>query len=140
MKTAICVLIKNEQDYLDEWLEHHLKLGINEIFLYEDYGSNSHLDIVKPYGNRVHLNSIDIIFNSPNIDENVIKTEERVQIQLFKYFPKIFKEKFDWVLFNDLDEFLILKQPLNVLLDEYKDKDPYILACLCAYSTNKVIS
>lgn len=122
MKTAICVLIKDEQDYLDEWLEHHLNLGIDEIFLYEDYGSNSHLDIIKPYGDKVHLNSIDIIFNSPNIDENVIKTEERVQIQLFKYFPKMFKEKFDWVLFNDLDEFLMLKQPLNVLLDEYKDK------------------
>lgn len=31
-------------------------------------------------------------------------------------------------------------EEVNKKLDEYKDKDPYILACLCAYSTNKVIS
>ena len=64
MKTAICVIIKDEINYLDEWLSWHLNLGIDEIFLYEDYGSKSHLDIVKPYGDRVHLNSIDIIFQS----------------------------------------------------------------------------
>ena len=48
MKTAICVIIKDEQEYLDEWISHHLKLGIDEIFLYEDYGSMSHSPITKP--------------------------------------------------------------------------------------------
>jgi hypothetical protein len=119
MKTAICVIIKDENDYLDEWLEHHLSLGFDKIFLYEDYGSKSHLDIVKPYGDRVHLNSIDIIFNSSDPNKNVVNTGEVVQVQLFRYFPKIYKNDFDWILFNDLDEFLMLKQPLHELLEEY---------------------
>ena len=127
MKTAICVIIKDEEEYLNEWLEHHLNLGIDEIFLYEDYGSKSHLDIVKPYGDRVHLNSIDIIFNSPDPDKNVINTGERNQIQLFNYFPQMYKDEFDWVLFNDLDEFLILKQPLHKLLEEYKNETAILL-------------
>ena len=50
---SVISLIKNEHLYLDEWLTHHLNLGIDEIFLYEDYGSKSHLDIVKPYVDRV---------------------------------------------------------------------------------------
>ena len=127
MKTAICVIIKDEINYLDEWLSWHLNLGIDEIFLYEDYGSKSHLDIVKPYGDRVHLNSIDIIFNSSDPNKNVINTGERNQIQLFNYFPQMYKDDFDWVLFNDLDEFLILKQPLHKLLEEYKDETAILL-------------
>jgi hypothetical protein len=47
MKTAIFVIIKDEQNYLDEWLDYHLNLGIDEIFLYEDYGSLSHSIITK---------------------------------------------------------------------------------------------
>ena len=122
MKTAICVIIKDENDYLDEWLSWHLNLGINEIFLYEDYRSKSHLDIVKPYGDRVHLNSIDIIFNPPNIN-----TMEQIQVQLFRYFFNMYKNDFDWILFNDIDEFLILKQPLHELLEEYKDETAILL-------------
>ena len=127
MKTAICVIIKDENDYLDEWLDYHLNLGIDEIFLYEDYGSKSHEDIVKPYGDRVHLNSIDVIFNSPYPNKNVIDTGENIQVQLFYYFTKFYKNVFDWVLFNDIDEFLILKQPLHDLLKEYDDKPGLLL-------------
>jgi hypothetical protein len=127
MKTCICVIIKDEEEYLDEWISHHLQLGIDEIFLYEDYGSKSHSDIVKPYGDKVHLNSIDIIFNSSDPNKNVINTGERMQIQLFNYFPQMYKNDFDWILFNDLDEFLILKQPLHELLEEYKDETAILL-------------
>lgn len=127
MKTAICVLIKDENEYLDEWLSHHFNLGIDEIFLYEDYGSKSHLDIVQPYGNKVHLNSIDVMFNSD--DERKIVTEKgkRVQVLLFDYFPKKYKDEFDWILFIDIDEFLILKKPLHELLEEYNDKEAIYL-------------
>lgn len=127
MKTAICVLIKDENDYLKEWLDHHFNLGIDEIFLYEDYGSKSHLDIVKPYGDRVHLNSIDIMFNSDDESKNIINTGERVQVLLFEYFPKMYKNDFDWILFIDLDEFLILKKPLQELLEKYDDKSSIYL-------------
>jgi hypothetical protein len=64
MKTAICVLIKNEHDYLKEWVDYHLNLGIDEIFLFEDYDSLSHSQIINPYKEKVHINSIGIV--SPN--------------------------------------------------------------------------
>jgi hypothetical protein len=62
MKTAICTIIKNEHDYLEELLNYHLNLGIDEIYLYEDNGSLSHSEIVSKY-NSVHLLSINTIFN-----------------------------------------------------------------------------
>jgi hypothetical protein len=39
----------------------------------------------------------------------------------------MYKDEFDWILFNDLDEFLILKQPLHELLEEYKDETAIFL-------------
>ena len=124
MKTAICVIIKDEEEYLDEWLSWHLNLGIDEIFLYEDYGSMSHSHITKPYGDRVHLKSIDIIFQS---DFNYNPKGSMIQEKLFDWFPIVYKNDFDWILFNDLDEFLILKQPLHELLEEYKDETAILL-------------
>lgn len=123
MKTCICVIIKDEQEYLEEWITHHLNLGIDEIFLYEDNDSISHADIIKPFGDKVHLELIDVIFK----DE-----KEKLQIKnkfgsvnqdaLFNWFPKTYKDTFDWILFNDIDEFLILTKPLHEFLAEYDDK------------------
>ena len=122
MKTAICVIIKDELDYLDEWLDYHFDLGIDEIYLYEDYGSLSHSTITKKYGDKVHLESIDIIFDKKDSKHGVAK-----QIKLFDWFPITYKDKFDWVLFIDIDEFLILKQPLQQLLKDYDDKPGLLL-------------
>lgn len=127
MKTCICVIIKDEEEYLDEWISHHLQLGIDEIFLYEDYGSRSHSAITDSYADKVHLLPIDIIFNSPDPSKNIKKNNERTQVQLFDYFPKMYKDKFDWILFNDVDEFLILKEPLHDLLKKYDDKPGILL-------------
>lgn len=129
MKTAICVIIKDEHQYLKEWLDYHLNLGIDEIFLYEDYGSKSHFDIVQPYGNKVHLDSIDVIFHTGNFIfiNKYNRNGSLNQEKLFDWFPEVYRDKFDWVLFNDIDEFLILKQPLHDLLNEYNDKSAIYL-------------
>ena len=124
MKTAICVIIKDEHDYLKEWIDHHLNLGIDEIYLYEDYNSKSHSAITEPYGDKVHLQSIDTIFkeNEKNFSQKDIKSGSFFQHKLFQWFPIEFKNVFDWVLFIDIDEFLILKEPLQSFLEEYKDE------------------
>ena len=123
MKTAICVIIKDEQNYLDEWLDYHLNLGIDEIYLYEDYGSLSHSTITEKYGDRVYLNSINVIFqNNFNWFRSYNPKGSLIQEKLFDWFPITYKEQIDWVLFIDIDEFLILKQPLHNLLNEFKDK------------------
>ena len=50
---AICSMIKDEQNYLKEWIEYHLSIGISCIYLYEDdiNNSSSHANICKEYQN-----------------------------------------------------------------------------------------
>ena len=134
MKTAICAIIKDEQEYLREWIEHHLSSGIDEIFLYEDYGSMSHRYITEDYPD-VHLSSIDIIFRNGFIWEREYSSGSRLQEMLFDWFLVVYKDGFDWVLFIDIDEFLILKTPLEDLLKDYSDY-PAILLRWVFYGAN----
>ena len=40
MKSCILTVIKNEHEYLDEWIKYHLDLGIDHIFIFEDIDSD----------------------------------------------------------------------------------------------------
>ena len=67
MKSCILTVIKNEHQYLDEWIKYHLDLGINHIFIFEDINSDSHKDICDKYGDSVSLNGIENL-----LDENKV--------------------------------------------------------------------
>ena len=51
MKTSIRAIIKDEHQFLEEWIEWHLGLGFDVIYLFEDKGSNSHEEICEKYSN-----------------------------------------------------------------------------------------
>ena len=36
MKIGICLIIKNENDYLEEWLIHYRSLGVDKFFIYDN--------------------------------------------------------------------------------------------------------
>lgn len=36
MKIGICLIIKDENDYLDEWLSYYRKLGVDRFFIYDN--------------------------------------------------------------------------------------------------------
>lgn len=115
MKIAICAIIKDEHRYLDEWIQYHLNLGFDEIYLYEDFGSLSHKDICKKYEN--------VIINSMGLFEKHRLNPKRQTI-LYKWFIERYNNNFDWVAFIDIDEFIMLEDNivLKELLDEYKDE------------------
>jgi len=66
MKTCILTVIKNEQEYLEEWIKYHLDLGIDHIFIFEDLDSDSHKEITDKYADNVTLNSVSILLDEEN--------------------------------------------------------------------------
>jgi hypothetical protein len=116
MKTAICCAIKDERYYLKEWIDYHLAKGIDYIHLYEDIGSESHRDICECYSN-VYLHSLDECIK---IDVN----DGYKQKKLFTYFIEHYKDKYDWVAFIDIDEFIFTENNKDIkgILSEYSDK------------------
>ncbi|MEI7424186.1 MAG: glycosyltransferase family 2 protein [Prolixibacteraceae bacterium] len=37
MKLSVCLLIKDENDYLQEWLDHHRKIGFSSFYIYDNH-------------------------------------------------------------------------------------------------------
>lgn len=114
MTTAICTQIKNSRRYIKEWVDHHLAIGIDHIYLFEDYDSESHRDIFQDYP-QVTIQSL-AEYGIPR----PIKCAQS-QLQLQKKFCA--NEPYDWVLCIDDDEYLMFEEgyDLQKLLEEFKD-------------------
>ena len=115
-KTAICAILKNEHQYLDEWIRHHLDIGFDEIYLYEDFGSKSHSIITDKYSN-VHLMQLSEIF------DEIKHLHDDKQTALYIYFYQNYKNVFDYTAFIDIDEFIMFEDgySLQALLNDYQE-------------------
>lgn len=107
-KLAFCIIIKNEHYYIEEWLEHHFKLGADRIFVF-DNDENSHREIVKPWietGQVIHLRWLPIYFK---------------QITAYECCLQGWGREFDWIAFIDTDEFIMPTNGLKDYLAANKD-------------------
>lgn len=101
-KYGICAIIKDEQEYLEEWIKWNLEIGFSEIYLYEDTGSKSHSEITDKYP-QVHLGSFSEV---PDTFEPHQKVGSWKQKLLFDWFARGHKDDLDWVAFIDPDEYI----------------------------------
>lgn len=133
MKTCICTIIKNEHQYLDEWIQYHLRLGIDYIFIFEDIDSDSHKDITDKY-DRVSICSIfDILNESQQKNARILKTQHKINVQDL-YFTTALKyiqnmNEFDWCFIIDIDEFVTC-DTIEVL-NKYSDYDAVMMSWEC---------
>jgi len=104
MKVALVCIAKNEENYIQEWIDYHLKLGFDDIIIYQ--------------------NDWDFVINQPNV---ITKQTNGGRIQVSTYNDSI-KENigiYDWLAFFDCDEFLVLKKHDNIklFLHDYYEYD-----------------
>jgi hypothetical protein len=139
MKYGICAIIKNENLFLREWIEHHISIGFDTICLYEDYDSLSHKDITMHY-NNVHLNHISSIG-----EENLIETDTHFkgcfrQYALYKWFKTNNPYDLDWCAFIDIDEYIRFDDnySLKKICNEFNNKEGLYLKWRM-YGANKHI-
>ena len=149
MTSCILTVIKNEHEYLDEWIKYHLDLGIDHIFIFEDIDSDSHKEICDEYEN-VTLNNINIVLNNDELNKikdiksrGIIHHSENPQHIYIKngiqYLSSL--KKYDWCFVIDNDEFITFERKndkLQDILELYKNYDAFILQWKC-YGANGLI-
>ena len=104
----IATLIKDENQYLDEWITYHLKLKFDKIILFEDFDSVSHKDICDKY-NNVELIPVYTIFSKDDFKHKYKKTV------LYDYIKQTYSNT--WCLFSDVDEFLFFNNEFEDIVD-----------------------
>ena len=120
---CICAIMKNEHSDLEEWIQHHLDLGIEHIHLYEDRGSDPHDEICNKY-EKVTLHKLsnekyDFLFN----------LENNKQCALYNFFVLEYHNIYDFALMIDIDEYLYFNEgwDLQKLLNDSSNKSSVCL-------------
>lgn len=101
MNVALACIAKNEDLYINEWLEYNLYLGFDKIFIYKNDWS------------------FDI--DSPFVETISVEGRGKQEV-VYNHFLNRYKYEYDWVAFFDVDEFLVLKKHNNVkeFLNDYE--------------------
>lgn len=90
---SILAIFKNESHVLNEWIEHYLMEGVEHFFLIDNGSTDDYLAKLKPY-----------------LDEGLISlnsdASKWAQVELYNTYFNEFKDKTEWLIICDLDEFV----------------------------------
>lgn len=137
MKVLVCCILKMENHYLEEWLQHYINLGFDKVVIYDNN------DITGDYAERIEdLPLVKEHIDNKFIDVYKIPGEECVQLM---YYNECYKQysNYDWLLFVDIDEFLILENHNNIkefLSDEKFDKFDIIHINWKTFTDNELLT
>ena len=104
IKICLCTLGKNENRYIKEFVEHYKKYGVDKIFIYDNNDKNGEKfeDVIMKYIEKGFV---------------VIKNwrgRDKAQFLIMNDCYKNNFDKFDWLIFYDIDEFIYLKYFYNI--------------------------
>lgn len=119
---TVCIIacLKQEELYIKEWLDWHIKCGINHFYLCDNNDSNyipKLQDVIQDYINK----DIVTIFNYNDIWP--------IQSQCYTDIYDKIGNKYDWALVIDIDEFICLPK-YNNEIKKYLDIVPEYVKCI----------
>ena len=107
IKSALVCIAKDEDNYINEWIDYHLNLGFDRIFVYcNDW------DWFIPTKYKITNKVEKITFNG-----------DKKQVPAYDDFISKYYNEFDFACFIDIDEFVVLNRwkNINVCLSGYLD-------------------
>ena len=125
--SSICAIFKNEAIYLREWIEYHRVIGIEHFYLYNNFSDDDYMDILKKY-----------------VDENIVTLIEwpvkQGQMSAYSDCVKKYSDETKWLVFVDLDEFIVpnIRDNINEILVKF-EKRPIIIAYWKMFGTSGLI-
>ena len=96
MKTALIAIGRRENQYAREWVEHHLTLGFDHIYIYDNNhdGEEMFIDVLMDYVEQGRVSIIDY------------RHQEKAQRPAYNDAYQRLSGKYGWLAFFDFDEFL----------------------------------
>ncbi|MBR3049892.1 MAG: glycosyltransferase family 92 protein [Selenomonadaceae bacterium] len=99
---AIVAILKDEGNYLKEWLDYHLLAGVDHFYLYDNESPDNQAEVAKPY---IDAGLVDYI-SAPG---------KHMQMKAYNDAVKRFKFHCRYMAFIDLDEFIFPKSNRSIV-------------------------
>ena len=116
IKVAIVAIARLENDYINEWIQHHLNIGVDHIYVYDN--SSDEEEKLSGAVYEKFLNKVTIIPAYNKI---------QFQIPAYKEAYSIYGNNYDYLIYIDIDEFIMLQKDKDI--KEFISKFPTDLEC-----------
>lgn len=106
---SVCTVIKNEAPYLEEWLDFHIKQGVEMFYLFDNESTDNTKKVLEPYSDYITYKFVP---------------GNAVQFPTINTFIEEHRTDSRWVAFIDADEFLFspkeedLKELISIAFDK----------------------
>ena len=107
---GIVAIVKDEADYLEEWLAYHLALGVDHFFIYDNGSTDGSAELLEGAINHGLVTRIDWPIGGG-------------QLPAYNHALRMFGNAAEWLAYYDPDEFLVplLDEDIPSLLARYPD-------------------
>lgn len=103
-QVAVVAIIKNEGEYITEWVKYHKLIGVNKFYLYNNGSTDDTAEKLKPF---IESGLVELI-DYPGIAK---------QLPAYNNALKVFGDKCKYMAFIDADEFIFLLNRDDKLVD-----------------------
>lgn len=119
------LLVRDESEYLPEWLEWHLGQGVEHFYIYDDSRESSVLDALGEYAPYCTV-------------RDAVRHRYHLQFEAYMDALRRFGGEAEWMAFIDTDEFLrsVDGTPVTGLLDSMPESVAAVLCPWVVYNAN----
>ncbi|KAA0991977.1 glycosyltransferase family 2 protein [Dyadobacter aurulentus] len=109
---SLCCIVKDENDYLAEWLDYHRKIGVTHFFIYDNGSKKPIAETIDSLG----LADIVTVTEIPGRNKHV---------KAYQHCLDHFGNSSRWIGFIDTDEFIVPKTGDADFTRQLKGYEPY---------------
>jgi Glycosyltransferase family 92 len=91
---AVVAIVKDEADYLEEWLAYHIALGVDHFFIYDNRSTDGSAELLERYINHGYVTRIDWPLGGG-------------QLAAYNHSLRMFGRNAEWLAYYDPDEYLV---------------------------------
>lgn len=123
---AVTTVLRDEEDYLDEWIRHYLSLGVSRFYLFDHLTKEKEklrkICQVYPEVTLIDFAPQKDLFLLPYRDlHNYYPQSEQINLVISKY-----GGSHRWLVLCDVDEFLFVENRINLVDYLLKINDPFL--------------
>ncbi len=133
---SVVAICRGEQEYMREWLDFHLQIGVSHFYIYDNEPDASHGDLLRPYGAHVtyvHW-SDEIAFRYRDAISSKVTFSPKLttisrQILAYHHCIEEYLAETRWLQLLDIDEYLVPLDGTDIT-ESFSRYDPQIIGRL----------
>jgi hypothetical protein len=116
-EVAVVAILKDEAPNMEEWLCHHLAIGVDHFFLYDNGSTDDLHDVLRPYANHGLVTTVYFPLRGLQRDAN-------------NHAVRFFGATTEWLAYVDIDEFLVPEndEPISDVLGRFPDAEQVLVS------------